>query len=322
MSTQELLMSAENIKIIQVRGKYVISSIPREQIFGKENTLLECYKCMRDATWRGVFIGPCADCSEQYDGGVVTGFFEKEYPHSMPGGSGSAPFGFYCGYGREVCRKIDQLIESNPTLDLIPLDPPPIAHDYAYSFYGVAALGNYTDDIHSLLSSVWGQENINRRYNCDSSSDDDANPRWVSITKLWSQLEEEFDPHSRDFFKKCERMEKEWIECTMATTQAEVDFEMAEKKIGKHKKMDECHYCRKVAVVKACGVCKSVRYCSIGCQHRDWTKGGAYICFGGQPSDPHKASCGYLAGLRKEQEEFDNRMGMDQDTDEPGAVDY
>ena len=313
MSVQPLLRSAEYITIIQVRGKYVISSIPQEQIFGRENTLLECYKCMRDATWRGVLVGPCVECATLYEG-YATGFFEKEYPHSMPCGSSSAPFGFYCGLGREVCRQIDALMERNPALANIPLDPPPIAHDYAYSFYGVAALGNYTNDTHSLLDSKWGQGNINRRYSCDSSTGDDESPdpRWMSITTLWSQLQYEFDPHSRDFFKKCERMEKEWTECIMATTQAEVDSEMAQKKVRKHQqRIDECYFCRKVTAVKACGGCKAVRYCSIGCQHRDWTIGGAYICAGGQLSDPHKTQCGYLAGLRKQQEEYRNRMDIE-----------
>ena len=301
MDVNERLITAENITIHKVRGKYVISSMPTEWIFGQENTLLECHKCMQDATWRGVLIGPCVDCSVIYQGAPV-GFFEKEYAHAMPAGSSAAPFGFYSGYGRDVCRQIDALMPE----DLhIPPVAYPVKHDDAYSFYGIAELGNYTADTSYLLESVYGQDIINRRYKCDSS--DDGDERWFSITSLWGKLAEEFDQHSLPFYKKCEKMEKAWTQCVSATTQAEVDSEMAQKKIDKNK-MHDCHYCGNMAVTMLCGACKAVRYCSVACQHRDWTKGGAYMCSDGQPSDPHKANCAYLTGIRTAQAEYEAMM--------------
>jgi MYND finger len=297
-----LLNTTDNITIRYVRGKYVISTMQEaDLVFGQANTLLECPTCMRDATWRGVLIGPCEACSYIYDGYDI-GFPEKKYPHSMPCGSIAAPFGFYCGVGREVCRKIDALLAEG--IDhIIPPNAQHIKHEDAYSFYGAASL---CMDITLMIESLWGTHNIGLRYNCECDS-----RRLTSIIRVMSELSSEFDT-SLEFYKKCEKMEKEWIECSDAITQEEVDSEMSRKKmVDKKTNTHECHYCGNIEKTMLCGECKSVRYCSVACQHRDWTKGGAYTCANGEPSDPHKASCAYLTGLRKNQENYE-KMNHDE----------
>jgi len=285
-----LLNTTDNLQIKQVRGKYVISTMPKEWEFGQANTLLECPMCMRDATWRGVLIGPCDACSELYNDVAGIGFPEKEYSHAMPGGSASAPFGYFCGFGREVCRKINELLLE---VDAIPVNAQHIKHADAYSFYGAASM------YESIIESSWATHNIGLRYNCDCDS-----MRLSSILRVLSTLAEEFDM-SADFYEHCEKMEKEWTECKHAGTQEDVDAEIARKELDRKKHMHECHYCGNIRETLLCGGCKSIRYCSVACQHRDWKMGGAYSCADGEPSSPHKECCAYLARLRSEQKAFE-----------------
>ena len=287
-----LLNTTDNLQIKQVRGKYVISTMPKEWEFGQANTLLECHTCMRDATWRGVLIGPCDACSAVYNDVAGIGFPEKEYSHAMPSGSASAPFGYLCGFGREVCRKINELLLE---ADVIPVNAPHIKHADAYSFYGAASMYS------AIIESSWAMHNIGLRYNCDCDS-----IRLNSILRVLSTLAEEFDT-SVDFYEHCEKMEKEWTECTHAATQEDVDAEIARKELDSIH-MHECHYCGNIAETLLCGGCKSIRYCSVACQHRDWKMGGAYSCADGESSSPHKECCAYLARLRSGQKAFEKSL--------------
>lgn len=308
MSTFLLSRTAENLGIRRVRGKYVISTMPTKWIFGKANTLLECDKCMRDATWRGVLIGPCISCSVVYHG-VPNGFPEKASSDAMP--MGGSPFygdglGFYI---KQVCDKIDELLASNdPELANIPSRAQPINHNDAYSFYGLASLGNYTSDSIQICESEDAIEIMCARYKCASP----ALRRWTSITSCITNLSSVFDPFSVDFFKKCEKMEKKWIKNSSASTQEEVEEANMQRKRAR---LHDCYYCGNRGVTMLCGKCKTMRYCSVACQYRDWTKGGAYTCANEQPSDPHKASCEYLAELQKEQREYETMSGLEMGDD-------
>ena len=316
------LRSAVDLEIRQVRGKYVISSMPNEWIFGKANTFLECQKCMTNATWRGVLIGACEECLGFYDAETLLGFSEKPTEDAMPGRSTSAPFGFYRATSHLVCQKIDELMDVDSSLANIPSKSKAINHEEAYSLYGLASFKKNSENISLLLDSPYGLKTLSQRYKCAREEVFigeylKTDPRWYSITCLLGTLSDEFNPHSKTFYKKCEKMEKEWIQCEFATTQEQVDVEMGqqkEKEKEKEKKNEtlyECHYCgikgTKKEVLR-CGSCKGVRYCSVACQSRDWTKGGAYMCDNGVPSDPHKACCPYLTTLRLDQEKYDQMI--------------
>ena len=69
-----------------------------------------------------------------------------------------------------------------------------------------------------------------------------------------------------------------------------------------------CTYCGikdKRKNLSLCGGCKSVYYCSIACQRRDWRKGDGYV-FELGPRSAHKEFCEYLNNIRVKQENYLN----------------
>lgn len=233
--TVQLLSDTSDLRIIKMRGIFVINTIPSSCIFGIKDTIVECEKCMRNASWRGVLIGACDDCSYLYHGLGGLGFPEKEFPHDIPGGTSSAPFGFYCGYALNVCIRIDQLMERyDPLVASIPNEPKSVCHDYAYSFYGIASLG---ENISLLMMSERAIKYLCERYHFKSEYRD---KRCGSILNILTNLSAEFEPLSPAFFHKCEKLEKEWTFCKSAMTQQEVDEQMVEKQRKREEKENKC----------------------------------------------------------------------------------
>ena len=292
--TQEemrLLDTTENITIKTVRGRNVISTMPDEWVFGRANTLLECSACMTNASWRGVLLGLCEDCAYEYHGKDGLGFPKKEYLHAMPSCSSGAPFGFYCGFGPNVSRKINELITGTMTTISTA-----IHHDDAYSFYRLAEMKkNSPSDFALLTKSMFGKQNLAFRYNFQegaaehegaaqdehegaSASEDE---RWKGIQAVLELLTQEFDPHSLAFFVKCEKMEEQWNECSEAKTQEDVDSQLQvkeEMKAEKKRAKISCQHCGQHIKTLLCSACKSVRYCSVACQHQDWKLGHKDRC--------------------------------------------
>jgi hypothetical protein len=289
------LSTTDELFIKEVRGKYVISSMTDELVFGIPGTLLECQQCMDNASWKGVLLGACDKCALQYTAyNVGNGYGVKNYAEAMPCNPGAAPFGFYYGWAYDVCLKISKLLEQVED-SRIPSEPRAIKHQDVYSFYDLASLS--VNDF-NLIYQGHACDVFNNRYNITSEGRHDAIVRSIDL------LRNAFDMHSPEFYAKCNKTEKEWIMCPEATTQQEVDKEMSKEK---YKKVLEkqCHYCGDVKPLKNCGKCKSIWYCSVACQSRDWSKGGAYACLNGEVSSPHQESCDYLLELRLEQEQYE-----------------
>jgi len=306
----QLLSSVNDLTIKKVRGKYVISTMPPNKFFGIPGTLLECQDCMDDATWRGVLIGACQECQQKYSGeGILIGFDEKVHVDAMPGYSNAAPFGFYSGFALDVCLKINELLEEgqgwqNGMSRNIPLEPRAIKTADAYSFYGLAQLS--LREFNTMLNTPTAYSHYAERYNAYIYN---YNSRYDGVFEAIELLANAFDLYDPEFYKLCQKMEKEWSICSEASTQAEVDQEMLlRKKAQKEKVHDVCHYCGDVKKTKKCGQCQSVRYCSVACQSRDWSKGGAYACLNGEVSSPHKESCEYLTQIRLRQERYENGL--------------
>ncbi len=309
--SEMLLSSTDDLYIKEVRGKYVISSIPDAMVFGIPGTLLECQQCMDNASWRGVLLGACQECQQKYSGeGILIGFDEKVHDDAMPGYSNAAPFGFYCGYARKVCDKIDKILKQVED-SRIPSEPRAIKHQDVYSFYGLASLN--VDDF-PLIYDEYSCDAFYSRYNI---TEDDEDRRHDAIVDTIDVLRYKFEPFSKEFFNKCEKMEKEWIMCPEATTREEVDEILGKEKVKKT--MHECHFCGDIKETKKCGKCKSIRYCSVACQSRDWSKGGAYACLDGEVSSPHKESCEYLRSLRLRQEQYENGL-LEEGEEKPNYV--
>ena len=287
----QLLSSTDGLTIKKVRGKYVISTMPTYKFFGIPGTLLECQDCMDDATWRGVLIGACQDCQQKYSGeGILIGFDEKVEADAMPGYSNAAPFGFYSGFAFDVCFKINELLAAENIA--VPLGKPrALETDDAYSFYGLSSLSN--EEFCILLDTPTAYNLFADRYYAPT-----AIVRFASIDVI-NKLRTTFDPFSKTFYTKCKKMETEWTKLNA----------LEEKEREKEKEhLHPCHYCGDIKETGKCAQCQSVRYCSVACQNRDWSQGGAYDCHGGKVSSPHKEVCEYLMGLRLRQEQYENGL--------------
>ena len=294
--TQPMLSSTDDLYIKEVRGKYVISSIPDAMVFGIPGTLLECQNCMDNASRKGVLIGACQECELIYSG-LSIGFDEKVHDEAMPGSSSAKPFGFYRGFAYDVCVKISKILEQVED-SRIPSEPRAIKKEDVYSFYGLASLE--VDDFNLIYQGYAYVEfhEFHERYNIQREGRHDA------IVHAIDSLRDAFDPFSKEFYNKCEKMEKEWIMCPDAKSQEEVLEAMGKEK-DKIVLEKQCHYCGDIKPLKKCGKCKSIRYCSVACQSKDWSKGGAYACLNGEVSSPHKESCEYLRSLRQGQEQYE-----------------
>jgi hypothetical protein len=314
--SETLLSSTDDFYIKEVRGKYVISSMPSTLVFGIPGTLLECQQCMDNASWRGVLLGACQECALQYterDVGngyvydVGNGYGVKD-PEAMPCDPRAKPFGFYRGFACDICIKIDRILKQVED-SRIPSEPRAIKHQDAYSFYGLASLE--IDDF-NLIYQGYSYDVFHERYNIECEG------RHNAIVRAIDSLRDAFDPFSPEFYGKCEKMEKEWMMCPEATTQEEVFIAMGEEKEKEEKDKNvlekQCHYCGDIKPLKKCGKCKCIRYCSVACRSRDWSKGGAYACqSGGMVSSPHKESCDYLLSLRLDQEQYEEEQRQERE---------
>ena len=170
-----------------------------------------------------------------------------------------------------------------------------------------------------LIYEEYSCEAFYDRYNISSHDTEDR--RHDAIVDTIDVLRYKFEPFSKEFFNKCEKMEKEWIMCPDATTREEVDETMRKEKEKVKKPMHECHYCGDIKETQKCGQCRSIRYCSVACQSRDWSKGGAYACLNGEVSSPHKESCDYLRSLRQEQEQYEEARQEEQEEEQEHDID-
>ena len=307
-----LLSSTDDLFIKKVRGKYVISSMPDKLVFGIPGTLLECQNCMDNASWRGVLIGACQECEFKYSG-LLIGFDVKDSLQDRPGCSSAKTFGFFCGYAHAICNKIDKILDQYEDAP-IPLEPRSIKTEDAYSFYGLASLKE--DNFRLMLATPEAVAIFANRYYIKRSEHWSYHTRndgpryeglrYAAIIRAISSLRAEFNPQSKDFYALCEKMEKEWMLCPDATNQEEVLLLNKEK--AQKKEQHECDYCGDIKETKKCGQCQSVRYCSVACQSRDWSKGGAFACLNGDVSSPHKESCEYLTQMRLRQERYENSL--------------
>jgi hypothetical protein len=294
-----LLSTTENLFIKKVRGKFVINTMPDQLTFSAPGTLLECQQCMDNASWRGVLIGTCTKCSPN-----GLGYDEKKKSHAMPCNPCAAPFGYYSGFAYEVCEKINELLDSHldEKTTILVSEPRAIKTNDAYSFYNLAQLQD--EEFRLLLSTREAVEIFANRYYIAGPDD----KRYLAIYLTIHMLRGIFSPHCKEFYKKCEKMEKEWILCTEATSQEEVNLALHKKQ--KETSIQPCHYCGDIKPILLCGNCKSIRYCSVACQTRDWENGGAYTFNNGELSSPHKESCEYLNELRLEQKNFEASAEM------------
>lgn len=288
----------DDIKIIKVRGKNVISTFPIIDLtFGLPNTILECADCMTNeiGSYNGVLIRLCKKCnilnSRKYD-------TTTELSH---------PFGFENKRYNitEIYKRISSLLTRTYEQKFI-------KNEDAYSFYGICSLED--NEFKLLFRSTNGYGILCERYSIEDKMYE--TPRFNKIYKILTQLHEEykmikllFDEFSlkfANFFEKCEKLEQEFSVYKIKINKIE-----NKKMKNREENMNEvksCTYCgikKKKRNLSLCGGCKSTYYCSIACQRRDWREGDGYV-FELGPRGPHKEFCQYLNNIRVKQEKYLN----------------
>ena len=164
------------VHIIVVRQKNTISTYPEELIWPPlPNTILECANCMVYGSYRGVLIGPCMNCADEYGRQYGFGLYLNEHESDQHGADSDSdsdwqPLAFGQLHPDRVKAMIDQAL--GPTghtiinngmydrhdlddlndlndlndldvldvLDVLDLFPCCIARQDAYSVYNLAAL--------------------------------------------------------------------------------------------------------------------------------------------------------------------------------------
>ena len=291
----------DDIHIIKVRGKNVISTFPFvDMTFCLPNAILECADCMTNGigSYKGVLYRLCKKCNLYHTHKYDT---TTELSH---------PFGFENkSYNiLDIEKRISSLLPRTVSEQKF------IKNEDAYSFYGIASLSD--KEFKLVFRSKFGYANIAERYDIEDRMYETR--RCNYIYKLLTQLHQEykmvkllfneFSPQSTNFFEKCERLEKEYSIYKIDISKKE-NREMRERE----QNMNEIIYCRycdnkdKRKNMSLCGGCKSVYYCSIACQRRDWRKGDGYV-FALGPTSPHKEYCEYLNNIRVKQENYLNNV--------------
>lgn len=290
----------DNIHIIKVRGKNVISTFPIvDMTFGSPNAILECAECMANGigSYKGVLYRLCKKCnlyhSRKYD-------TTTELSH--PFGFEDKPYNIL-----EIEKRISLFVQKYNEQKFI-------KNEDAYSFYGIASLSD--KEFKLLFRSKFGYSILAERYNIEDRMYETR--RFNYIYKILTQLHQEykminllfneFSPQSSKFFEKCEKLEKD---CSIY----KIDINKKENKQMHEREQNinevkPCTYCgikNKIRNMSLCGGCKSVYYCSVACQRRDWRSGDGYV-FDLGPRSPHKEFCEYLNNIRVKQENYLNNL--------------
>ena len=68
------------VQTINIKGIVCIDTFPKELIWGKVNTALECSNCLTYATFKNVLVGLCKNCAKySYDNKYGEGFLQFPY---------------------------------------------------------------------------------------------------------------------------------------------------------------------------------------------------------------------------------------------------
>lgn len=251
------------VHIIVVRQKYTISTFPPELTWPPlPNTILECANCMVYGCYRGVLIGPCRNCADEYEGQYGVGLFLNARETDQMGDSDDwQPLAFGQLHPDRVKSMIDQSL--GPTgyainsgmydrhdLDLFPCC---IARRDAYSVYNLAAL---TTAFERDLLKV--DDLIGAGY-----TGFDAETLGSFLSAVAALALQYNDYTTRTFFYACKRLEQYYKEEFFMRAQA------AAAAAAKNAADARCTYCQQPSKAK-CSRCRRVRYCSYACQQRDW----------------------------------------------------
>ena len=265
--------------IITYRDIKCASTIPKELIWGKPNTVFECKNCMYYASYKNVLVGICYNCAETYEFKYGKGFnktkdYENEYlPNELLfGGINPADIDF-------------SYLPNNEYTQVA------IENEDAYSVYNLAKTSQRDFDL--LINNInrtsldnYGWQEFNKKYSKTNDENDENID--ILINKI-NELRLQFNQWSPEFLDKCAKIEK-FFKRNQANNIHILDTDVnaiQERNELSIEIKEKCAYCKEYKIrkdLKKCSKCKEVKYCSINCQKRHWKA----------ETDSHRQNCGRI----------------------------
>ena len=261
--------------IIIHRNIKCASTIPKELIWGKPNTVFECKNCIHYASIKNVLVGICYNCAEAYEFKYGHGFNKtKDYKNeslpneSLPnellfGGINPADIDFSYLPNNEYTQVA---IENEDAYSVYNLAKTPIKDlDLLFSKYIIPETDNY------------GWKEFKKIYSFPNDDNDEI--LYMLLIKI-DELQTKFDQWNPEFLKRCAKIEKFFkrnqannIHILDTDVDADADAMQERNELSIEIK-EQCCYCKEYNIrkdLKKCSKCKEVKYCSINCQKRHWS---------------------------------------------------
>lgn len=148
--------------------------------------------------------------------------------------------------------------------------------EYLFSIYKLAEkteteFGKFFDEDPDFVC-----KGIQKYYNCNSDV-------MFMIFDHVKELKKNYNKWNKEFYKQCIATEKYFKELNFGTnsTDSKTNIHNTINKRGRPTLEKYCEYCftsKYKQEFKKCGGCVKVRYCSIGCQIKDWNSNHKKIC--------------------------------------------
>ena len=296
------LQNLPNISIVTYRGIRCISTIPKELVWGKSYSCLECRNCSEYASYDGILVGLCENCAFTYNYKYGFGYhmLEDEINDNTTTTFGNLNT-------KDVIRKLQiiKLLNPNEFLNYIPKHL--INTEHVYSLYDMV-ISLSSNDIKLLKKKNYGWIEFYKYYfDNDIYSNDvydydsdlhyllkianELKVKYKIINESGEIIRENVDKilFDKNFYNECFETE------LMFRT---APLQKSEKKDFKDFELDmenkKCEYCDKYdgmftpkSCLKKCEECNYSYYCSVACQSRDWENSHKDIC----KKLKHKITC-------------------------------
>ena len=268
-----------NLRIVNYRGKYTISTFPLELVWGVQGSVLECENCMAYGICpnTNILIGMCVNCANLvYHGKYGCGY----YQHLKGFSPTDIPVAFGNLKTKDVVSKLKEIIENehiNSNLKQV------INHNYYdYTVYNLSLLSTF--DINLLkTANNEGWIQFKKYYNVEDEVLHMLINKIFEIKKDYQYIPTSELLFNKKYYKKCSIIEKFYkVKLSVANNinlQIPEDLPVFESVTIKY----SCSFCKIEKLqeskkeLKNCG-CKEVNYCSFACQKRDWKYNHKYSC--------------------------------------------
>jgi len=246
------------------RGIKCASTIPKELIWGKPNTVLECANCIAYASYKNVLVGLCGNCAPTYDNKYGSGF------HCIMEETENKTI-----FGNIYIDDIDFASLPNNEYEQVAIN----SYE-AYTVYNLAKCA--ITDLDLLFSpniipeeENYGWKEFKKIYSSPNDNDDKHEILNMLLRKI-DELQTQFNQWSSEFLERCMKIENFFKrnESTNIYPYIYRDSDILNQRnhISLEIK-DKCCFCNEYKIrkdLKKCSRCKAVKYCSLLCQKRHW----------------------------------------------------